>query len=115
VEAFWYNQEAIGDSWLAALNNALNGQHRSAVSRGTRGNTMTRTVEATIDEHGSVHLHEEVHVETVRRALVTILEEPPQAITQGFPVVTETALLSEAALARDWMRPEEDEAWSHLQ
>jgi len=29
--------------------------------------------------------------------------------------VSETALLSEAALAEDWMRPEEDEAWSHLQ
>jgi hypothetical protein len=27
----------------------------------------------------------------------------------------ESALLSEAALAEDWNRPEEDEAWSHLQ
>ena len=26
-----------------------------------------------------------------------------------------TALLSEASLAVDWDRPEEDEAWSHLQ
>lgn len=26
-----------------------------------------------------------------------------------------TALLSEAALAEDWNRPEEDEAWKHLQ
>jgi len=29
--------------------------------------------------------------------------------------VSETALLSEPALAEDWNRPEEDEAWSHLQ
>lgn len=29
--------------------------------------------------------------------------------------VSETALLSEQALAEDWNRPEEDEAWSHLQ
>jgi len=29
--------------------------------------------------------------------------------------VSETALLSEAALAVDWNRPEEDLAWSHLQ
>jgi hypothetical protein len=28
---------------------------------------------------------------------------------------SENALLSEAALAEDWDRPEEDEAWSHLQ
>ena len=27
----------------------------------------------------------------------------------------ETALLSEEALAKDWSRKEEDEAWSHLQ
>jgi hypothetical protein len=27
--------------------------------------------------------------------------------------VAETALLSEASLAEDWNRPEEDEAWSH--
>ena len=26
----------------------------------------------------------------------------------------ETALLSEAALGRDWLRPEEDEAWKDL-
>lgn len=41
--------------------------------------------------------------------LVTILEDAP---TTGVP---ETALLSEQALAKDWDRPEEDEAWSHLQ
>jgi hypothetical protein len=29
--------------------------------------------------------------------------------------VPETASLSEPALAEDWNRPEEDEAWSHLQ
>ena len=69
---------------------------------------MIQTVEALIDENGSVKLLEEVHLPTVRRALVTILEEP--AVDR-----TETALLSEAALATDWNRPEEDEAWSHLQ
>jgi hypothetical protein len=39
--------------------------------------------------------------------LVTVLEEP--AATPG-----ETALLAEASLAADWLRPEEDAAWSHL-
>ena len=43
-----------------------------------------------------------------RRGLATILEEP--ASTE-----IECALLSAAALAKDWNRPEEDEAWSHLQ
>lgn len=27
----------------------------------------------------------------------------------------ESALLSEEALAQDWTRPEEDDAWAHLQ
>jgi hypothetical protein len=40
--------------------------------------------------------------------LVTVLEEP--AAVPG-----EAALLAEAALAVDWLRPEEDAAWSHLQ
>ncbi len=29
--------------------------------------------------------------------------------------ISETALLSESVLARDWERPEEDRAWAHLQ
>jgi hypothetical protein len=31
------------------------------------------------------------------------------------PEVADTVLLSEAALGEDWDRPEEDEAWQHLQ
>jgi hypothetical protein len=70
---------------------------------------MIRTVEAVIDEHGNVRLLEPVQLPAGRRALVTILEERSGA------GASETALLSEAALAEDWNRPEEDEAWSHLQ
>jgi hypothetical protein len=70
---------------------------------------MIRTVEAMIDQEGNVRLLEPVHLSTARRALVMILEEHPVA---GLP---EAALLSEAALAEDWNRSEEDEAWSHLQ
>jgi hypothetical protein len=69
---------------------------------------MLRTVEAVIDEHGKVHLLEDVQLTEARKALVTILEDVP---TIGVP---ETALLSEPALAKDWDQPEEDEAWSHL-
>ena len=68
---------------------------------------MIRTIEAMIDEQGSVLLQEAVALSAPRRALVTILEE------EAYP--NETALLSEAALAEDWNRPEEDFAWSHLQ
>lgn len=67
---------------------------------------MLKTVEATIEMNGDVHLREVIHVLRPCRAIVTILDEP---------VVPETALLSEACLARDWESPEEDSAWSHLQ
>jgi hypothetical protein len=70
---------------------------------------MFRTIEAVIDEEGNVRLLESVRLSAARRALVTILEQEPVAI------VSETALLSELALAEDWNRPEEDAAWSHLQ
>ena len=69
---------------------------------------MIQTVEAAIDEKGEVRLLEPVQLAAPRRALVTRLEEPA-------PANIETALLSEAALGADWNRPEEDEAWSHLQ
>ena len=69
---------------------------------------MIQTVEALIDENGSVRLLEEVHLPSARRALVTILNQPATE-------KAETALLSEASLAADWNRSEEEEAWSHLQ
>jgi len=70
---------------------------------------MVRTVEAIIDEHGNVRLLETVELSSMRRALVMILDETPGRTTD------ETALLSEAALGKDWNRPEEDAAWSYLQ
>ena len=70
---------------------------------------MLRTVEAVIDVQGKVHLLEPISLAGARRALVTILEEEPGTNMH------DTALLSEAAFAEDWNRPEEDAAWSHLQ
>jgi hypothetical protein len=66
-----------------------------------------KTVEAIIEPNGEIRLAEPVHFSGPRRALVTILDEAPLA--------HETALLSEASLAEDWNRPEEDAAWAHLQ
>jgi hypothetical protein len=73
---------------------------------------MLKAVEAVIDKNGTVRLLEKVNLIKSHRAIVTILDE--NAIQQGSDV-SETALLSEQALAEDWNRPEEDEAWSHLQ
>ena len=68
---------------------------------------ILRTVEATVEKDGTVRLHKKIKLPTSRRAILTILDEPA--------LVSETALLSEAALAKDWNRPEEDKAWAHLQ
>jgi hypothetical protein len=68
---------------------------------------MLQTVEAVLEADGSVRLLEEGQVTGPRRALVTILEDAAEAPNRP-------ALRSEAAL-HDWTRPEEDEAWRHLQ
>ncbi len=50
---------------------------------------------------------EPLHVIGSHRALVTVLDEPARW--------DETLMAAEKALAKDWRRPEEDEAWAHLQ
>ena len=67
---------------------------------------MRQTIEATIDEQGNVRLLQPIQLSKPRRAYVTILDDERD--------IPDTALLSEASLAGDWDRPEEDAAWSHL-
>ena len=62
---------------------------------------MHTTIEAGVDEKGNIRPREPVQLVPGSHVLVTLLE----------PTVPETALLSEAALAADWQRPEEDAAW----
>jgi hypothetical protein len=69
---------------------------------------MISTIEAIVDEQGDVQLLVPIKLRRRHRALVTILDDEP---SQSY----ETAVLSEPALAKDWNRVEEDEAWSHLQ
>ncbi len=65
---------------------------------------MHTTVEAEVDDQGNIRPKEPLVLTPGARVLVTVLE----------PRVAETALLSEASLATDWQRPEEDAAWSQL-
>ncbi len=69
---------------------------------------MIQTIEAIVDERGTVRLLQPLHLDRRYRALVTILADQPSD-------THETALLSEGSLAEDWNRPEEDAAWAHLQ
>ena len=69
---------------------------------------MIQTFEGIIDKEGRLRLLEPVKLPPMRRVLITILNEEPE-LSAG-----ESAMLSESALAVDWLTPEEDAAWSHL-
>ncbi len=66
---------------------------------------MTHTIEVEIDSFGKIHPVNPVSELPQGRALLTWQTSAEY----------ETMLLSEAALAVDWLRPEEDAAWAHLQ
>jgi len=69
---------------------------------------MLQTIEAVTDQYGVLKLLEPIKLPKSRRILITILDEEPS------DEIVNSALLSEPALARDWERSEEDEAWLHL-
>lgn len=66
---------------------------------------MLKTIEVEIDATGHIHPVEPVGPLPPGRALLTLLTS----------AVDEALYLSESALAEDWLRPEEDAAWAHLQ
>jgi len=74
---------------------------------------MPKTVEAVADDDGYIRLPDSISLKCEQRVLVTILEEEEERASE--PQIAETALLSEEALAEDWTREEEEEAWTHLQ
>ncbi len=69
---------------------------------------MLKTIEAVIDQNGTLRFLEPIQLPKFRRVLVTILNDEPT------DEMTNLALKSEPALAKDWERPEEDAAWGHL-
>jgi hypothetical protein len=66
---------------------------------------MSKTIEAEVDAKGNIRTKEPVALAPGSQLLITVV---------GVAPVSETALLSEAALATDWNRPEEDAAWADL-
>jgi hypothetical protein len=69
---------------------------------------MLQTIEAVTDEKGALRILEPIELPKKRRVIITILDEEPTE--DAFNL----ALVSEASLATDWLRPEEDEAWLNL-
>ena len=66
---------------------------------------MHRILHAEVDADGNLRPVEPLELPAGSRVLVTVTPEVE---------ASDTALMSEAALERDWNRPEEDAAWSHL-
>ena len=60
-----------------------------------------------ITHDGVINLPEQYRDWNGKQVRVILLDDSPAS--------AETALLSEDALAEDWNREEEDEAWQHLQ
>ncbi len=71
---------------------------------------MLKSIEAIITSDGRIALKESVSLKSAHKAIVTILDEEVKLSN-----LSEIALLSEEALAKDWNKPEEDEAWALLQ
>ena len=68
---------------------------------------MLNTVEAVLQTNGALQFFEPIHLKSAQRVLVTFTDLKDEAVSG--------AQLSQASLATDWLRDEEDEAWAHLQ
>ena len=66
--------------------------------------TIMQTIAVEIDAAGNVHPLEPMGKLPAGRGLLTLLPGGDEALA-----------LAEPALAEDWLRPEEDAAWVHLQ
>ncbi|HWE05859.1 MAG TPA: hypothetical protein VG274_04070 [Rhizomicrobium sp.] len=66
---------------------------------------MLQTIEVEIDATGRVRALEPVGKLPVGRALLTLLPSSED----------DASRVAELSLAEDWLRPEEDAAWAHLQ
>jgi len=68
------------------------------------------SIAATVQPDGTVRLRRRLRLRHPARAMVTVLLDPDEGAAD-----LSSAHLSQPALARDWLRAEEDAAWSHLQ
>jgi len=69
---------------------------------------MLQTIEAITDQNGLLRISTSIKLPKFRRVIITILDDELSA------EMINLALVSEPALAQDWERAEEVEAWSHL-
>ncbi len=69
---------------------------------------VLKAVEVTVTPDGRIESEHPLRITRPTRVILTMVEEDGENDI-------ELALASEEAFARDWNRPEEDEAWAYLQ
>jgi hypothetical protein len=69
---------------------------------------MENLYEAVVDPDGRISLDTSIHLEKGLRVIVAVPRSDLDTAASGIA-------LSEPSLSADWLNPEEDEAWSHLQ
>ena len=69
---------------------------------------MEKLYEAVVESDGRIRLNNPLHLEQGLRVLVAIPQTDLDTAVSGI-------VLSEPALSVDWNKPEEDDAWAHLQ
>ena len=74
---------------------------------------MLNALEAIIEPGGRIGFTEPMQDVKVPTKVYVLFTQPLQGIP--FDEANSGALLSQAALAKDWLSAQEDAAWSHLQ
>lgn len=66
-----------------------------------------QSIQAVIEPNGQIRFPKDVRLTKPMKAIITFLGEESE--------MRFTELASEKSLAEDWNKPEEDQAWTHLQ
>lgn len=68
---------------------------------------MEYKYEAVVDKDGRIRIQGPVHLKAGAKVFVSVPGDDPDPVING-------VVLSETALAADWLNPEEEAAWDHL-
>ena len=69
---------------------------------------MESLYEAVVESDGRIRLNTSVHLEKGLKVLVAVPRSEKDSALSGIA-------LSETSLSDDWLNPDEEEAWTHLQ
>ena len=110
----WEAEDSIPSAALCWAIRKPNGQFDVDLARmdieckGGLKKDMENLYEAVVEPDGRLRLSSAVHLEKGLKVLVAVPRSEKDSALSGIA-------LSEPSLADDWLNPEEEEAWAHLQ